>query len=247
MGSTQPQATRRRGGVRMLKQSIVVLTFFFSTLTVFAQTNTPQWEVYGGYQYSRIDTGFIQDQFDLLHAENPAVIPPLNFGTHQNLNGWNFGGQENVNSWFGGVVDVSGTYGTKNIDVTSIEGNMGLPTTGITYLDRTRIHFFTFMAGPQFTMRKSPNFQPFVRVLAGGAFARDSTALLANGVPLSPPGEVPYNDENFAFGGGAGLSLYFTHRAGLRVAVDYIHSYLFGTTQDNFRANAGLVFRFGNK
>lgn len=100
---------------------------------------------------------------------------------------------------------------------------------------RTRLRNYTFMGGPQFTLRHSSTFQPFVRALVGGAFSRNSL------------NKVKVEDEGFAFGGGAGTDINFSRMLGLRVAVDYIGTKLFDDTQNNIRGTASLVFRWGSK
>jgi hypothetical protein len=127
------------------------------SLTAFAQNVAPVGQVYGGYQYTRLDTSAVQDEINLAALE--AGVPTINVGRHQKLNGWSFGAQENLNSWFGGVVDVSGTYYTKSV---LLQQSGGIKATL-----RYRLHSYTFMAGPQFTMRRSSTFQHFVRGVAG--------------------------------------------------------------------------------
>jgi hypothetical protein len=201
-----------------------------------AQEYTPQWELYGGYQYTRIDTHAIQDLFNLEHALDPSV-PLVNFGAHQGLNGWNFGGQENTNSWFGGVVDVSGSYGTKYFDTVSAGG--------ISVSLRTRFHSYSFMAGPQFTLRRSPRIQPFGRALFGGAWYSDSSNIVANNVPLLS--EIKEHAEGFGLGGGGGVDFSFSSHLGMRVTVDYMRTFFFNDSQGNTRATVGLVYKFGEK
>ena len=91
-----------------------------SCLTCVGQASPPenfdQWKVYGGYQYTRLDTHAVQDAFKLQHALDPT-FPLVNFGDRQNLNGWNFGMQEDITKWFGVVVDVGGGFGTNNINL----------------------------------------------------------------------------------------------------------------------------------
>lgn len=212
------------------------LTLAFCSVATAQQSNTPQWEIYGGYQYTRVGTGFVQDELDLLHTNDPA-IPPLPFGRHQNMSGWNFGAQENLNNWFGGVADVSGSYKTNYIDLGAISNVKGTV--------RTRIRLYTMMAGPQFTLRTSSTVQPFARVLLGGAFPSASVNGLANNVPLFP--EQSTTDSGFAVAGGGGTDFFFSNHVGLRVSVDYIRAYAFGQSLNNFRGNAGVVFRFGSK
>ena len=69
----------------MLKRIALVVSLAVLTLSGFAQSNTPQFELFGGFQFFRQDTTFVQDQLDLPHAQNPAFIPAVNFGAHQNL------------------------------------------------------------------------------------------------------------------------------------------------------------------
>jgi hypothetical protein len=95
---------------------LVLAALVFATCA--SAQETPAGEIYGGYQYTRIDTHAVQDIFNLEHDLDPT-IPLVNFGANQRQDGWNFGVQENMNDWFGGVVDVSGNYGTKNLKVLS--------------------------------------------------------------------------------------------------------------------------------
>ena len=191
-------------------------------------------KIYGGYQYTRLDTHAVQDALNLQHALDPT-FPLLNFGSHQSLHGWNFGAEEDTLApWFGVVVDVSGSYGTNNIDLGSVAG--------ITTKTRTRLRFYTFTGGPQFTLRRSSRVQPFVRALLGGAWESFSANVLVNNVPLF--GEVKEKDEGFAYGGGGGADFFFSRKVGLRVAVDIIRTPFFNDTQNNLRGDAGLVFRF---
>lgn len=64
------------------------------TLPAAAQ-DPPKAEVFGGYQYTRVNPG-----------EGAEGI---------NLNGWNAALQGNLNNWFGIVADFSGAYGTPTI------------------------------------------------------------------------------------------------------------------------------------
>jgi hypothetical protein len=98
-----------------------LLLIVLSLLTVPAlaqNTNTPWWELYGGYQYARADTGAAQDAVNLITGSNG--LPHVDFGRHQNLSGWNVSLQENKASWWGGVVDFSGSYQNKDVDLTQV-------------------------------------------------------------------------------------------------------------------------------
>lgn len=211
----------------------LVLTLMLASLTAFAQTTAPTGEIYGGYQYTRLDTGAAQDALNLAALE--AGVPPPDFGRHQNLNGWSFGLQENYTGWFGGVVDVSGGYHTnKNISVTT--GN-------VTTTLRVRVHSYTFTGGPQFTMRRSSTFQPFARVLIGGGFFNASANVLVNNVQTIP--EVKTDDHNLALGGGAGTDINLSRRLGMRVTIDYFRTAFYNDNQNNLRGAVSLVYRWG--
>src|SRR5438132_12797489 len=89
------------GSVQKSKGLWLAVTLILASLTAFAQNVAPVGQVYGGYQYTRLDTSAVQDEINLAALE--AGVPTIKVGRHQNLNGWSFGGQENLNSWFGGV------------------------------------------------------------------------------------------------------------------------------------------------
>jgi opacity protein-like surface antigen len=141
-----------------MKIGCVLFSIVFFVAGAAAQDN-PQWEVFGGFQYTRFSTSVAQSSLNA--ATQMLGLPPLSLGTHLNLSGWNVSLQENRNSWLGGVVDFSGNYVTKSFIVLQVPG-----TTDVL---RNRIRFYTFMAGPQVSMRKSSRLQPFARALVGGA------------------------------------------------------------------------------
>src|SRR5947209_1032544 len=141
-----------------MKTRLALLSLIFLVTGAVAQDN-PQWEIFGGFQYTRFNTAVAQNSLNF--ATQLLGIPPVSLGSHLNLNGWNASLQEDKNSWFGGVVDFSGSYITKNFVI--------LQVPGVTDTLRNRIRFYTFMAGPQVTMRRSRRLQPFARALFGGA------------------------------------------------------------------------------
>ena len=192
-----------------------------------------QWKVYGGYQYTMLDTHAVQDALNLQHALDPT-FPLINFGDHQDLGGWNFGVQNDITKWFGVVVDVGSGYGTNNINV----GTVGAVSVDV----RTKLRLYTFTGGPQFTLRRSSKIEPFARILIGGAWTSSSTNVLENKVPLFA--ELKAKEDGFAYGGGGGVDFFFSRKAGLRVAADLIRTPFSQDTQNNIRATAGLVIRF---
>jgi hypothetical protein len=213
--------------------NLVVLVCLASGQLMGQSSNFDEWKIYGGYQLTHLDTHAAQDVFNLNHVLDPS-FPALHFGNYQNLNGWNFGLEEDTfASWFGVIVDSAGGFATNRIDLGS--------SSGLTDTLRTRLRLYTLVAGPQFTLRRSPNFQPFARVLLGGGWGSFSSNILENHVPQFA--EVKLRDSGFAFGGGIGSDFYFSKRFGMRVAVDYIRTPFFEEKQSNIRGSAGIVFR----
>lgn len=192
-----------------------------------------EWKVYGGYQYTALDSHSVQDALNLEHLINPT-FPLLNFGNRQNLNGWNFGIQEDITRWFGVVVDVGSGYAEKRLLLSS--------NGGVNLSSRTKMTFYTLTGGPQFTFYRGSHFQPFARALVGGGFFLSRTDVVANDVRVVNP--VAENDQGFAWGGGVGSDFFFSRRLGVRVATDWIRTPFFDEHQNNVRATAGLIFRF---
>jgi len=191
-------------------------------------------KVYGGYQYTHLDTHAVQDALNLQHILDPS-FPQLNFGRYQSLHGWNFGIEEDAFAkWFGVVADVGSGFGTNSLNV----GSGG----GITTTVRTRMQFYTFTVGPQFTLKASSRIQPFARFLVGGAWTRNSVNTLENNVPQFS--EIHLKDEGLAYGGGGGADFFFSRRVGLRVAGDLLRTGFFGDSQNKLRGSAGVIFRF---
>lgn len=221
-------------GVRMKIGAVLFLLIAAAAGAAFGQDN-PQWELYGGYQYTRFNTGNAQSELNL--ATQALGLPTLQLGSHLNLSGWNTSLQENSNHWLGGVLDFSGNYTTRSLVL------LQLP--GITDALRDRIRFYTFMGGPQVTMRKSGRLQPFARALFGGASETVETTELINGAPAAP--SLKGSDIGFAMGGGGGVDFHFLHHVALRVAGDYIRAYLGDDSAGHLRVSGGLDFRIGSK
>ena len=132
----------------------------------------------------------------------------------------------NINRMFGLVTDF-GVYtngGASNLN----------PTT------------FTYLFGPRYSLRRSSRFTPYLQTLVGGA--RVSTSFLdANS------NQVNATDTGFAAAFGGGLDVRLTDAIAIKpFQVEYLLTNLpnvwsTGTTQNNLRYTAGVVFRFGSK
>jgi opacity protein-like surface antigen len=142
-------------------------------------------------------------------------------------NGLNFnGGSSAIAFNFTPVVGLVGDFGPYH------NNTSGLSTTT-----------FTYLFGPQFTLRGNEHVSPFFRVLMGGAHESESFSSGSNTSSSS-------NSSNaFAFAAGGGLDVHVSPHIAIRVAqVDYLLT-KFQDGQDdrqnNVRISAGIVFRWG--
>jgi opacity protein-like surface antigen len=229
----------------MRKLFTVALGLCAATGLAVAQ-ESPQWEVSGGYQYTRVDVASVPAQANLFTES--AGIPNLNIPSSVNASGFNFGVQENLNSWFGGIFQFSGSYPTLNLNITPQLLASGVQTSvpNATYIAQSKGQLYTFMFGPQFTLRKNPYIQPFVRVMLGGA--RDSLKLnvAENGAKLLAS-DLQTDDTGLALGGGAGVDIRITNRVYFRAAGDVVRTTLFNDTEKNVCISAGITYRIGSK
>jgi hypothetical protein len=85
------------------------LTSMFTQAQSIPPVRVNEWKLYGGYQYTALDTHSVHDALKLEHVVNP-LFPQLTVGNRQHLDGWDFGIQNDITKWFGVVVDVGGTY-----------------------------------------------------------------------------------------------------------------------------------------
>lgn len=145
---------------------LCVLTLF--PLVVLSQ-DAPEWEIHGGYQFTRFDIGAVQDAADSVTI--PAGLPRVDIGRNLNMSGGSFSLQQNANSWWGGILDFSAIYASKHSDLSQQAIDLGLVPPGTNVTATFRPTVVIFGGGPQFTYRKHDKVQPFVRVMAGIAHA----------------------------------------------------------------------------
>lgn len=131
------------------------------------------------------------------------------------------GGSGSVGAYFSARIGVVGEFGGCKLT--------GLPS-GFT------AHELSYLFGPRvyFPMSRGRVF-PFIQVLAGGD-------RFSGGV--SGAGSSSSNAFAMAAGGGADVTL--TKHVSLRaVQVDYLYTHFGGESQNNFRIQTGIVYRFG--
>ena len=91
---------------------------------------------------------------------------------------------------------------------------------------------FTYLFGPRLTYRTHGGLEPFAEALVGGA------RLSGGGTSLN----------SFAFAVGGGADYKFSRSIAIRfIQADYLFTHFAGVKQNNFRIQAGVVYRFGGR
>jgi opacity protein-like surface antigen len=219
----------------MKKVFFLMIVVLATSLLSYGQ-DYPSWELFGGFQYLRLDVHDVQNDLNLLSLISGQ--PPLNFGNHLSAYGWNVSVQNNPTSWFGLVLDSSGVYGKKDINLDSLLGFP--PSTTVTVRVKPSLYTVTF--GPQFTVRKSHRVQPFGRVLLGVAYERSSGNSYINGVPVLAS-DLTQREKSFNFTAGGGFDYHFRDHLAFRTSADYVRTNFSSLTQNNLRVSVGLTYR----
>jgi hypothetical protein len=163
------------------------------------------------------------------------------------MNGWNVSLQENKASWWGGVVDFSGSYGTKNIDLSQVAQALGLVPAGTKVNATFKPTLYTFAGGPQFTYRKRKNIQPFARIMFGGGYSNLAPDNVTKVTLQIVAPTFSTNSTAFALIGGGGVDYVWKDYVAFRAVGDYVRTSLFNESQNNFRISFGVNFRIGQK
>jgi hypothetical protein len=200
---------------------LVFICSAFASAQKATNPTAPQWELFGGASYNRLDL-----------SPDLAVVG----AAHENAWGWDASVSEYVNKWFGGTIDLSAAYSHPKF-------TFG----GVSLSDTIRLNTFNAAGGPTFAYRKSASFQPFARVLFGVVHARAETT--SKGAALIGT-SIGKSDDSFGITAGGGVDFKLAKQLAARGTIDWIHSQFrdFGDDrQNNFRVSAGLVFRFGER
>ena|SRR5579863_4945230 len=225
---------------------VVVILFTLLPIVAVAQ-ETPAWELNVGYQYFRADTNAVQKLADSLTNSFTPPLPRINAGSSLSMNGGDFAVEENKNSWWGGTFDFGADYGNRHIDLSQVAASLGLVPPGTSVTAHFTPTIYTFTGGPQFHYRKSERFQPFARILFGGAHADLGPDAVTNeALKLAVP---TFKTHRNSFAGivGGGVDYVWKDYLAFRVSGDFVRTYLFDEHQSNLRVTAGVDFRFGQK
>lgn len=212
-----------------MKKFIVLFVVILFACVAFAQ-DTPKVEVFGGYQYTNVDTKGLADR--------------------QSFNGWDADVAYRINKNFSIVGDISGAYKTITIDTGGIVVPVGTTPTAtldpkvvITSVD-AKFHIYNYLFGPRVSFGSS-KVTPFAEALFG--VAHTSVSMEVGGVS----GSVGSNGFGMALGGG--LDYNANKNFGIRlVKFDYMMNRIsnsdLGFTSsenlNNYRIATGVIFKF---
>ena len=136
-----------------------------------------------------------------------------------------FSNDSNLN---GGIVSFTAPHLYEELGLTiSASGGYG-----------SQLKVYDFLLGPQFSFEKGR-----LRLFGDILFGKAETKVAINQPTRS---EITSVGRAVALGGGVEISL--AHHISVRpIDADYIYSKTFGSSQNNIRISAGLVYRFGKK
>jgi outer membrane protein OmpA-like peptidoglycan-associated protein len=215
--------------------------FVLGAILVFGFTalaqEVPKAELFLGYEYVYF---------------NPAHEASGNQNFHMNGGGGavNF----NINKVLGIKAEFTGA-GAGDMKVCDSTGLKCLTTSG---------NFFTYLFGPQLTIRKSSKLQPFVHVLFGGAYSNVYGNIAQKGTVSTGPTTADFGKHAFALAAGGGLDLKVSKSVAIRLGqFDYFMTRFSGrwidtsgtgsaggleiSNQSNFRYLGGVNFLIGRK
>jgi opacity protein-like surface antigen len=146
-----------------------------------------------------------------------------NFAQHgSGLNGWQGSVEGKIIPFLGMVADFSGNYGSINFTPPGVT----CPTTGCP--TNIHSHVDNFLFGPRASISVG-SWRPFAEALFGAAH------ISTNGLG---------SDTSFSTAIGGGLDYKIIRPIAVRVQLDYVHTSLFSSTQNNLRVGTGIVVRF---
>jgi opacity protein-like surface antigen len=249
------------GGVMKTRLSLLALVILVIAVVAVqpasAQQYVQKWDAYGGYTYLNTPTNSMSQ-----YGYN------LSFG--RNINNWLALGADFSNFRGSGAQGATGTELAAKLPAAALAGLPpslipALPLIGVSV--PVNLNTSTFAAGTQFQIRKTKWVTPFARPFLGlfhakaqgdplkitattlppGVTAATLTAVLAS-IPQATLNQALTQDATvMGYGVGGGVDLNLSKPIGVRVALDYIRTPLFGARQNNIRFGFGLIYRFGGE
>lgn len=147
-----------------------------------------------------------------------------------NMNGWNTGGTIFMNDWLGIEGNFGNVWHSESASVT-------VPVSASV---EAKVKNYTYLFGPRFSFGKGERMNPYFHGLFGFDRASVNTTTTIAGVTT----ELDASDTGFAAALGGGVVFGMSKHMGINFGGDYLMA-RHGVTANNFRINAGVVFRFG--
>jgi opacity protein-like surface antigen len=195
----------------------LILGLFVCLPAVNAQS-FPAGEIFGGFSYLNANAGSV------------PLANSTNFVLNQAGYGWHLTIGENKTSWIGGIFDFSGYYANRTVNFGTASSPLYVRFNGSSY---------PFLFGPRFSYRRFERVVLFGDALIGGVHARTVGASASQ----------PSSDTTWAYALGGGVDYDISNHIALRGQGDWIRSHFAETLtrdyQNNYRASAGIVFKFG--
>ena len=163
--------------------------------------------------------GYSYLQNNISSTYSPFYGVPTTFGSNFAMNGWQASITEKATDWLGLTQEFGGSYGTRN-------------------LRGFNNHFSTFsiLSGPRFYYQGLKGVTPFVHAL----FGYEQTAVEIKSENLKVTGS------SYAMAFGGGLDVTVSKGLAIRlIQADFYRPQVFGSSQNDLRVSAGIVFRFG--
>jgi opacity protein-like surface antigen len=242
---------------------VLVLGIAFAVQPASAQKyleDVQKWDFYSGYTHLNLyskTVNMTQYGYNLSFGRNLKSWLALGFD-FSNFNGTS--AQVNSGTALAGKLPASALAGVPQTLVPAVLAtNFSVPFNASST---------TFAAGTQFQVRKTkwvtPFFRPFLGAFHGKALGKAAQVTTVQPAPLPEAAwqqlktglvaAVPQatlnkaltqDATNMGYGVGGGLDINLSKPIGVRVALDYIRTPLFGDRQNNIRVGVGLIYRFG--
>lgn len=191
-------------------------TFLLLVTLLLAVPSLPRAQQFQGVEFFG---GYSYLQNNLSSTYSPFYFTPTPFGSNFALNGWQASITEKATDWLGLTQEFGGHYGTRNLSGYD-----------------NRFSTFSILSGPRFYYPGLKGVTPFVHAL----FGYEQTTVELKGQHLKTTG----SSYAMAFGGGIDASV--SRGLAIRLLqVDYYRPQAFGSSQNDLRFSAGIVFRFG--
>ncbi|MCL5005335.1 MAG: hypothetical protein M1404_02275 [Acidobacteria bacterium] len=181
----------------------------------------PQVALAQRFQGIEIFGGYAYLRDNLSSTYSPFYLSPTRFGNDFPLNGWQASVTENATDWLGITQEFGGFYGTERLQ--GFDNHFSM---------------FSILSGPRFSYPRLKVVTPFAHAL----FGYDQTSVSLPGTNLSA------TSSSYAMALGGGMDVKVSGHIAIRLfQADYYLTRDFGSTQNNLRFSAGVVFRFGGR